>query len=94
MPRQLLAGAMDGQVGTESTGVCGPEDGGRRSEHAAHGPAIAVDPRPIGWRRSWTFFWGVFFWFLLLTSVLVKMRQIDKLAGGGRFFRPGAGTDL
>lgn len=24
LPRQLVAGAMDGQVGTESTGVCGP----------------------------------------------------------------------
>lgn len=94
MPRQLLAGAMDGQVGTESTGVCGPRtEAGDRSTPRTAQPSLLTLVRLAG-DEAGRFFGFFFFLFLLLTSVLVKMRQIDKLAGGGRFFRPGAGTDL
>lgn len=40
MPRQLVACTMDGQVGVESTGVCGPvraEAGDWHTAHAARG---------------------------------------------------------
>lgn len=40
MPRQLVACEMDGQVGVESTGVCGPvrvEAGDWHTAHAARG---------------------------------------------------------
>lgn len=50
LPRQLVAGAMDGQVGAESTGVCGPRTEAGDWHTAAHRLAIAVDPGLVGWR--------------------------------------------
>lgn len=92
MPRQLVAGAMDGQVGTESTGVCGPRtEAGDGSTPRTAQPSLLTLVRLAGDEAGRFLF---LFFVFLLTSLLLKMRQMDKLAGGGRFVRPGAGTDL
>lgn len=51
LPRQLVACAMVGQVGVESTGVCGPvraEAGDWHTAHAAHGGSLLLI-----WQQCW-----------------------------------------
>lgn len=92
LPRQLVAGAMDGQVGAESTGVCGPRTEAGDRHATAHRLAIAVDPRRIGWRQCWSRLFLIFF--LFRTSIPVKISQMEKLPGGGGLFHNSASSGL
>lgn len=76
LPRQLVAGVVDGRVGVESTGVCGP-----RTEAAR--PALLTLVRVDGDQAARS----CFFFFLLLWLNCANQK---KLPGGGGFVHTGA----